>query len=72
MPLTELLEQRSGLLLDSASMLFFGGERSGNGELLEDNSLSAIASLSPGRMGSVPLFCLTGGARWLLPHVFSP
>ena len=72
MPLTELLERHRGLFLDSASMLFFGGERSGSGELQEDNSLSAIASLSPGRMGSLPLFCLTGGAGWLLPRAFSP
>ena len=36
-PLTEQLERRGGLFLDSASTLFFGGERSGSGELLEDN-----------------------------------
>ena len=28
MPFTERLEQRGGLFIDSASMLFFGGERS--------------------------------------------
>ena len=72
MPLTERLEQRGGLFVDSASMLFFGGERSGSGELPEDNSSSTAASLSPGRMGSLPLFYLTGGARWLLPRAFSP
>ena len=72
MPLTERLERREGLFLDSASTLFFGGERSGSGELPEDNSSSAAASLSPGRMGSLPLFCLTGGAGWLLPRAFSP
>ena len=72
MLLTEWLERCKGLCLDSASTLFFGGERSGSGELPEDNSSSAVASLSPGRMGSLPLFCLTGGAGWLLPHAFSP
>ena len=72
MPLTELLKRRGGLFLNSASTLFFRGDKSGSGELPEDNSSSAAASLSPGRMGSLPLFCLTGGAGWLLPCVFSP
>ena len=72
MPLMERLEWGEGLFLDSASMLFFGGERTGSGEVLEDNSLSAAVSLSPGRMGSLPLFCLTGGVRWLLSRAFSP
>ena len=72
MPLTERLERHGGLFLDSASTLLFGGEGSCNGELPEDNSSSATASLSPGRMGSFPLFCLTGGARRLLPLAFSP
>ena len=72
MPLTERLERGGGLFLDSASTLFFGGERSGSGELPEDNSSSAVASLSPGRMVSLPLFHLIGGARWLLPCAFSP
>ena len=72
MPLTEWLERRRGLFLDSASTLFFWGSRSERGELPEDNSSSAAASLSPGRMGSLPLFCLTGGAGWLLPHALSP
>ena len=71
MPLMERLEWHEGLFLDSASMLFFGGDRLGCGELLEDNSLSAAASLSPDRMGSFPLFCLTEGAGWLLPRAFS-
>ena len=71
MPLTDWLEWHGGLFLDSASTLFFGGGRSGSGELPEDNSLSATASLSSGRIGSLPLFCLTGGIRWLLPHAFS-
>ena len=62
MPLTEQLERLGGLFLDSASTLFFGGEGSGSGELPEDNSSSAAASLSPGRMGSLPLFCLIEGA----------
>ena len=60
-----------GLFLDLAYRLFFGGGRSGRGELPEDNSLSAAASLSSGRIGSLPLFCLTGGAGWLLPRAFS-
>ena len=72
MPLTERLERCGGLFLDSASTLFFGGGRSGSGELPEDNSLSASALLSPDKMGCLPLFCLTGGAEWLLPRAFSP
>ena len=36
-----------GLFLDSASTLFFRGERSGSEELPEDNSSSVVASLSP-------------------------
>ena len=72
MPLTEQLERRRGLFLDSTSMLFFEGERSGSEELPEDNSLSTVASLLPGRMGSLPLFYLTEDAGWLLPHAFSP
>ena len=59
MPLTKRLEWRGGLFLDSTSTLFFMGERSGSGELPEDNSSSAAASLSPGRRGSLPLFYLT-------------
>ena len=43
MPLTERLERRRGLFLDSASTLFFRGERSGSGDLPEDNSSSAAA-----------------------------
>ena len=62
MPLTERLKRGGGLLLDSASTLFFRGDRSGSGELPEDNSSPAAASLSPSRIGSLPLFCLTGGA----------
>ena len=72
MPLTKQLERRGGLFLDSASTLFFGGERSSSGELPEDNSSFAAASLSPGRIGSLHLFCLTRGAGWLLPLAFFP
>ena len=72
MPLMERLELREGFFMDSASTLFFGGERSGSGELLDDNSSFATALLSPSRMGSLPLSCLTGGAGWLLPRAFSP
>ena len=72
MPLMERLKLRGGLFLDSASTLFFGGERSGSGELPKDNSSFAGASLSRGRMGSLPLFYLTRGVRRLLPHAFSP
>ena len=72
MPLMERLEQRGGLFLDSASTLFFGGGRSGSGELPEDNSSFATASLSSDRIGYLPLFCLTGDAGWLLPRAFSP
>ena len=60
-PLMERLERRGGLFLDSTSTLFFGVERSGSGELPEDNSSSTTASLSPIMMGSLPLLCLTGG-----------
>ena len=70
MPLTDRLERRGGLFLDSTSTLFFGGVRFGSGELPKDNSSSTIASLSSGRIGSLPLFCLTRGAGWLLPHAF--
>ena len=72
MPLTERLEWLGGLFLNSASTLFFGGERSGSRELPEDNSSSATVPLSLGKMGSLPLFCLTKGAGWLLPRAFSP
>ena len=65
------LERHGGLFLDFASPLFFGGGRSGSGELLEDNSSSAAASLSSGQIGSFPLFCITRGAGWLLPRAFS-
>ena len=71
MPLTDRLERRECLFLDSASTLFLGGGRSGSGELPKDNSSSSAASLSSGQIGSLPLFCLTGGARWLLPRAFS-
>ena len=70
--LAESLERRGGLFLDSASMLFFRGERSGSGELPEDNSSFVDASPSLGNIGFLPLFYLTGGAGWLLPHAFSP
>ena len=70
MPLTERLERCQGLFLDSASTLFFGGDRSRSGELSGDNSSSVVASLSPGKMGSLPLFCLTRGEGWLLPRAF--
>ena len=61
MPLTERLERREALFLDSASTLVFGGERSCSEELPKDNSSSVAASLSPGRMGSLPLFYFIGG-----------
>ena len=69
MPLTEQLERHGGLFFYSASI---GGGRLGIEELPEDNSSSAAASLSSGRIGSLPLFCLSGGAWWLLPRAFSP
>ena len=47
------------------------GSASGSGELPEDNSSSAAASLSYDRIGSLPLFCLSGGAGWPLPRTFS-
>ena len=71
MLLMDQLEHRRGLFLDSASTLFFGGGRFGSGELSKDNSSFVAASLSSGRIGSLPLFCLIGGAGWLLPRAFS-
>ena len=62
MPLMDQLEQHRGLFLDSASTLFFGGERSGSGELQEDSSSPVAASMSSRRIGSLPLFCLNKGA----------
>ena len=70
MPSTDRLERRGGLFLDSTSTLFFGGGRSGSGEVPEDNSSSTAALLSFGRIDSLPLSCLTGGAGWLLPRAF--
>ena len=72
MPLMEWLERCGGLFLDSASTLFFRGGRSSSGELPMDNSSSVATSLSPGRMGSFPLFYLTEGVTWMFPHAFSP
>ena len=71
MLLTDWLERRGGLFLDYASTLFFEGGRSRSGELPKDNSSSAAASLFSGWIGSLPLFCLTGGIGWLLPRTFS-
>ena len=71
MLLTDQLERRGGLFLDSVSTLFFRGGRYGRGELLEYNLSFVAASLSSCRIGSLPLFCLTGGAGWLLPRAFS-
>ena len=62
MPLTERLERRGILFLDSASTLLFRGGRLGSGELPKDNLSSAAASLSPSRTGCLPLFCLIEGA----------
>ena len=72
MPLTNRLERHGGLFFYSAPMLFFGGGRLRSGELPKDNSSSSTASLSLGKTGCLPLFCLIGGAGWLLPRVFSP
>ena len=71
MPLMDRLEGCGGLFLDLASTLFFGGGRFGNGELPEENSSSAAASLSSGWIGSFPLFCLIRGVGWLLSRAFS-
>ena len=71
MPLTDWLERRGGLFLDSTSTLFFGGDRSRSEDLPEDNSLSVATSLLSGRIGFLSLFCLTEGAGWLLPRAFS-
>ena len=65
MSLTDWLERRGGLFLDSAFTLFFESGRSGSGELPEDNSSSAAASLLSGRIGSLPLLCLIEGVGWL-------
>ena len=69
--MTDKLARCGGLFLDSTSTLFFGGDRSRSGELSEDNSSSAAASLSSGWIGSLPFFCLTRGVGWLLPRAFS-
>ena len=71
MLLMDRLESCSGLFLYSASTLLFGGSRSESGELPEDSSASAAASLCSDRISSLPLFCLAEGARWPLPHTFS-
>ena len=42
--------------------MFFGGVKSGSEELPKDNSSSTAASLSLGKIGSLPLFYLTRGA----------
>ena len=70
-PLEDRQECREGLFLDSASTLFFRGSGSESGELPEDNSSPVAASLSSGRIGSLPLFCLTRGTRWPLPRTSS-
>ena len=67
MPLTKRLERRKGLFLDSASTLFFGGGKSGSGDLPEDNSSSAVASLLSGRIGSLPFFLFNRGCRVVAP-----
>ena len=42
-------------------------------ELPKDNSSFAFASLSSSRIGSLPLFCLTGvQAVWSILHASSP
>ena len=69
-PLTDRLDRHMGLFLDSASALFWGGERSRSGELLEDSSSSIGGSLSPMRMGSLPLFSRVRGAGWIDPREF--
>ena len=71
MPLTDQLEHRGGLFIDSNSTLCFGDSGSGSRELLEDSSSSAAALLSFDRISSLPLFCLAGGGGWPLPHKFS-
>ena len=71
-PLTDLLDRCGGLFLDSASTLFWGGERSRSEELLEDSSSSAGGSLSPMRIASLPLFSRVGGVEWIGPREFSP
>ena len=55
-PLTYRLDRCRGLFLDSASALFWGGERVRSGELPKDSSSLSRGSLSPMRMGSLPLF----------------
>ena len=54
--LTDWLNRHRGLFFDSASTLFWGGEWGRSRELPEDNSSSVGGSLSPMRMGSLPLF----------------
>ena len=71
MPLTDRLERRGGLFLDSDSTLFFEGSGSGSRELPKDSSSSAAVSLSSDQIGSLPLFYLAGGGGWPLPRTFS-
>ena len=69
-PLADRLNRRGGHFLDSAFALFWSGERSRSGELPDDSSSSTGGSLSPLRMGSLPLFDIVEGARWICPRKF--
>ena len=60
MPLTDRLERRGGLFLNSASTLFFGSSGSGNGELPKDNSSSAATLLSSDRTAPCLYFIFLG------------
>ena len=54
-PLIDRLDWHGGLFLDSASTLFYGGEQARSRELPKDSSSSVGGSLSPMKMGSLPL-----------------
>ena len=69
-PLITRLEWRGGLFLDSASALFWGGERQGSRELSDDNSSSVGGSLWPGRAGFLPLFFRVKGTCWAALYGF--
>ena len=69
--LMDRLDRRGGLFLNRASAAFGDGERSGSGELPEDNSSSAGRSMSSGIAASLPLSGRDGGSGRGGPRDFS-
>ena len=60
-----------GPLFGLSLCVVLGSERARSGELPKDNSSSSRGLLSPMRMGYLPLFGRTGGARWTGPFELS-